>query len=537
MGSIEFAPVQERDNRCQKNSGKYLNPKHLEEDQSEKPLTRSDQENQEHKDHHSKNSCSFLSPVLEPFQWLQMLSSTLNPTFVLGVVLVYGLNQGFSGSFFKVVSDYYWKDVQKVQPSAVQHFVGLYYIPWVMKPIWGLLTDVFPVRGYRRRPYFVLAGVIGAVSALSVAAGGQLAVFLALTFLIGITAGVAIGDVTIDACIARNSIEIRSLAADMQSLCGLCSSAGALLGYSTSGLLVHHLGPQVALGLLAIPSATLIVLGFVIYEPRTSEDIHLVKKKPGEKLREAVYGMYRTIRIPRVWKPSLYMYLSLALSISTHEGQFYWYTDPKAGPAFSQESVGMIYAIGAMASIVGVIIYHKTLKDYPFRALLFSAQLMYSISGMLDLIFILRWNLVVGIPDYFFVVLEECVSRIITRIRWMPMMVLSSQLCPLGIEGTFFALLMCIDSLGSLTSKWGGGVVLHLFHVTRSDFKNLWLTVLIRNILRFSTLCLIFLIPNSDPSEVLIPPNVLAKNNGECMNEDDSLQMVPLNDKLQGFVS
>jgi hypothetical protein len=37
-----------------------------------------------------------------------------------------------------------------------------------------------------------------------------------------------------------------------------------------------------------------------------------------------------------VRKPSLYMYLSLALSISTHEGQFYWYTDPKAGPAFSQ---------------------------------------------------------------------------------------------------------------------------------------------------------------------------------------------------------
>lgn len=196
-----------------------------------------------------------------------------------------------------------------------------------------------------------------------------------------------------------------------------------------------------------------------------------------------------------------------------------------------QEFVGMIYAIGAMASIVGVIIYHKALKDFPFRALLFYAQLMYSISGMLDLIFILRWNLVVGIPDYLFVVLEECVSRIISRIRWMPMMVLSSQLCPLGIEGTFFALLMCIDSLGSLTSKWGGGLVLHLLHVTRSDFKNLWLTVLIRNILRFSTLSLIFLVPYSDQSEVLIPPNVLAKNNGECMNEDDSLQMVPLNDK------
>ncbi|KAI3453998.1 hypothetical protein Pfo_010661 [Paulownia fortunei] len=494
-----------------------LNPKHLEEDQSEKPLTKTDPEIQKQDDYHSEKcskKSSLFSAILEPFQWLQMLSSRLNPTFVLGVVLVYGLSQGFSGSFFKVVSDYYWKDVQKVQPSAVQLFIGLYYIPWVMKPIWGLLTDVFPVKGY-------------------LAAGGQLAVILALTCLIGITAGVAIADVTIDACIARNSIEIRSLAADMQSLCGFCSSAGALVGYSTSGFLVHHLGSQVALGLLAFPPATLIVLGFVIYEPRTAEDIHVEKKKPTEKLREAVNGMYRTIQFPQVWKPSLYMYLSLALSISTHEGQFYWYTDPNAGPAFSQEFVGMIYAIGAMASIVGVIIYHKALKDYPFRALLCFAQLLYSISGMLDLVFILRWNLALGIPDYFFVVLEECVSRIISRIRWMPMMVLSSQLCPLGIEGTFFALLMCIDSLGALTSKWGGGMVLHLLHVTRTDFKNLWLTVLIRNILRLSTLALIFLVPNADPSEVLIPPNVLTKTNGKNMDEDDSLQLVPLNEKTE----
>lgn len=55
-----------------------------------------------------------------------------------------------------------------------------------------------------------------------------------------------------------------------------------------------------------------------------------------EEVGVAIRGMYKTIKCPQVWKPSLYMYLSLTLSISTHEGQFYWYTDPTAGPAFSQ---------------------------------------------------------------------------------------------------------------------------------------------------------------------------------------------------------
>nr|KAJ0216706.1 hypothetical protein LSAT_V11C300111060 [Lactuca sativa] len=311
----------------------------------------------------------------------------------------------------------------------------------------------------------------------------------------------------------------------MQSLCGVCSSVGALVGYSTSGFFVHHLGPQIALGLLAIPAASQIFLGFVIYEKKTFDDSSANKKQAIiENLGGALKGMYETIQFPQVWKPSLYMYLSLALSFSTHEGQFYWYTDPKAGPAFSQELVGMVHAIGALASIVGVLIYHKLLKDYSFRNLLFFAQLVYGLSGMLDLMFILRWNLAIGLPDYLFVVLEECVSQIVSRVRWMPMIVLSTTLCPIGIEGTFFALLMSIDSLGSLSSKWGGAIILHVFHVTRTDFANLWLVILIRNFLRIATLSFIFLVPNTDRLEP-------GSKSTDIETNGDNLQLLPLKER------
>ncbi|XP_043694075.1 probable folate-biopterin transporter 6 [Telopea speciosissima] len=213
---------------------------------------------------------TFLIIIREPFQWLHMLCRELNTSFVIGVVIVYGFSQGFSFSFFRVVSDYYWKDVQKVQPSSVQLFIGFYYIPWLMKPIWGLLTDVFPFRGYQRRPYFIVAGVIGFASALTVAITAKLSVLMALLCLIGVTAGVAIADVMIDACTARNSIEKPALAPDMQSLCMFCSSVGALIGYSTSGMFVHHLGSQASLGVLAMPALLLVLLGFFIYELRSN---------------------------------------------------------------------------------------------------------------------------------------------------------------------------------------------------------------------------------------------------------------------------
>lgn len=112
------------------------------------------------------------------------------------------------------------------------------------------------------------------------------------------------------------------------------------------------------------------------------------------------------------------------------------------------------------------------------------------------------------------------------------MMVLSTRLCPLGIEGSFFALLMCIDSVGSLLSKIVGALVLHALHVTRTDFDNLWLAVLIRNLLRFGILGLIFLIPDVNQNEVLISEEVV-KVHDVGDEEMESLQLVRMEGKEQ----
>ncbi|KAF7059011.1 hypothetical protein CFC21_065967 [Triticum aestivum] len=431
--------------------------------------------------------------ALEPVRWVRMLCRELGATFVAGVVLVYGLNQGFAGSFFRVASDYYWKDVQRVQPATVQFLSIFFHVPWVLKPLWGVMTDVLPVQGYRRRPYFVFSGMLGMFST-AILAGVGLSVTSAVVCFVGISTAVAIADVTIDACIAKNSIDKPALAPDMQSLCAFSSSLGALIGYATSGMFVHHLGAQVL-----------------------------------NKVTVAVKGMVQTIKYPVVWKPSLYMFLSLALSISTHEGQFYWYTNKEPpNPGFSQQFVGMVHAVGAVASMVGVLIYHKNLKDYPFRSILFFAQLLHGASGLLDLTFVLRWNLALGVPDAAFVTLEECVSRVVGRVRLMPMMVLSTKLCPPGAEGTFFALLMCIDSLGMLVAKTGGAFVLRALHVTRTDFSNLWLAVLLRNLLRLSALGAIFLVPTADQTDVLLPQDLLSSGSPVAAAGDEEERLLQL---------
>jgi hypothetical protein len=92
-----------------------------------------------------------------------------------------------------------------------------------------------------------VAGLLGAIAMLLLSYHENLHLVLALLALTAGSAGVAIADVTIDACVAQNSISHPSLAADMQSLCAFSSSVGALLGFSVSGIFVHLIGPMVSL--------------------------------------------------------------------------------------------------------------------------------------------------------------------------------------------------------------------------------------------------------------------------------------------------
>lgn len=193
-----------------------------------------------------------------------------------------------------------------------------------------------------------------------------------------------------------------------------------------------------------------------------------------------------------------------------------------------QGFIGFIFAVGSVGSLVGVILYQNILKDHTFRSVLCSSQLLLSLSGMLDLILVLRLNLKIGIPDYYFAVIDEGISKMINRIKWMPLLVLSSKLCPPGIEGTFFALLMSIDNIGVLSGSWIGGLLLHLLRITRTEFKNLWAAILIRNVMRLLPLALLFLVPRSDPNSNILPTDLLALDDDAEARQVENVELTSL---------
>ena len=110
------------------------------------------------------------------------------PTPELFAILVVYFVQGILGLARLAVS-FFLKDELGLSPSQMGALTGIAALPWVIKPVFGFLSDGLPLFGYRRRSYLILSGILGSLSwlvlATVVADAGTAALTLLITSQIG----------------------------------------------------------------------------------------------------------------------------------------------------------------------------------------------------------------------------------------------------------------------------------------------------------------------------------------------------------------
>ena len=98
------------------------------------------------------------------------------------VYVVEGLGQ--TGGLISQPLTYFLKEFHGWTPIQVTAFLTLFNLPWVIKPLYGVVSDFIPLFGYRRKSYLVIANVLAIGAFLWVAQTtdpGQLAFGLLLT--------------------------------------------------------------------------------------------------------------------------------------------------------------------------------------------------------------------------------------------------------------------------------------------------------------------------------------------------------------------
>ncbi|CAM9497211.1 unnamed protein product [Ectocarpus sp. 13 AM-2016] len=148
------------------------------------------------------------------------------------------------------------------------------------------------------------------------------------------------------------------------------------------------------------------------------------------------------------------------------------------GPEF----LGRVRLGSSIASLVGVWIFQSFLKETKISKVLFWTAVAAVPLGFTQLLLVYHINRDLGIPDELFTFGDDVVLTVLGQIAFMPTLVLSARLCPPGVEGTLFALLMSIFNGGAIVGSELGAYLTRVMGVTEVDFRNLGMLIAICNV-------------------------------------------------------
>ncbi len=63
---------------------------------------------------------------------------------------------------------YYLKDVLNYDTVQMTAFFNILTFPWIIKPLYGLVSDYFPLMGYRRKSYLLIVNILASLGFLAV---------------------------------------------------------------------------------------------------------------------------------------------------------------------------------------------------------------------------------------------------------------------------------------------------------------------------------------------------------------------------------
>lgn len=406
---------------------------------------------------------------------------------LLAILLVYFV-QGVL-SLARLAISFFLKDDLGLSPAQVAALTGVAALPWIIKPLWGFMSDGLPILGYRRRPYLILSGLLGSLAWVVLATVVDNAIMatgaIALSSL-----SVAISDVIADSIVVeRARTESTSQVGSLQSLCWGTSALGGLITAYLSGWLLEILTPQQVFGITAIfPLIVAIGAGLIVESPETdSTPAWNTIKHQVSQLKEAIF-------LSSIWKPTLFLFLWQATPSS--DSAFFFFTTNELG--FQPEFLGRVRLFTSIAGLIGIWIFQRFLKAVPFRQIFGWSTVIAVLFGFTPVLLVTHTNRLLGIGDQWFSLGDSVILTVIGEIAFMPVLVLCAKLCPPGIEATLFALLMSIANLSHVVSQELGALLMHSFGITPNTFDNLALLVTLTNLSSLLPLPFLKLLPSDN---------------------------------------
>ncbi len=339
---------------------------------------------------------------------------------------------------------YYLKQTEGWSPLQVSAHLAALDIPWVIKPVYGLISDFLPILHYRRRSYLFAANA-AAIGAYAWASTEISAVAL-IAVLVLTSVALAMASTVCGALLVENGHRFRASAAFVRQQ-WLWFNVAVVISAIVGGALVQMLPARGALRsatiLAAIAPAIVLFALTLVHEERAPLDL--------AAMRHALQGIIAALRSRLLWFVAGFLFLYY-FSPGFGTPLYYLMTDHLH---FSQAFIGILSSVSAAGWIVGALLHRWVFRHLSIRALL-------NVSIAFGTVTTLAFLGMIGPISAVVVSLFAGAAAMIANIATLA---LAAEHCPEGAEGFTFAALMSVINLATpLSDTLGSFLYERVFH-------------------------------------------------------------------------
>lgn len=363
-----------------------------------------------------------------------MLKHTRDIAFLSGVVYFIQGALGISGVALPLyLRSLNWSVAEITAVSALAGF------PWVIKIFYGILSDTYPLLGFRRKSYLILfssISILGWASLVVMPPDKHWIIFSMMMANLGFAAT----DVITDGLVVEHSNEFTSPI--YQSIAWGSRSMGAVCSGFTGGWLAQHWDPKQVFTLTMFLPFCVSLVALWILEKK-------VEKAPFKSPWGPVRSSFKLLLSSNLSFFSMILFMA---SISAAFGLPFFF-HMKENLKFSETFLGLLSSIGWSGAMIGSFIYGRFLRKISPKFLLRLAIIVNSIN-------IFSTLLIQNETTAFVLVF---IGGVMGCLVMLPIFSSAASLThQTGVEGTLFAILMSVFNLGQIAFGFLGGRVYHV---------------------------------------------------------------------------
>nr|GMD84625.1 probable folate-biopterin transporter 8, chloroplastic [Ipomoea batatas] len=409
--------------------------------------------------------------------------------------------QGFR-AFPWLALNFHMAHGMKMHPSTLQLVQNSGNLPFVAKPLYGILSDALYIGGDHRLPYISI-GVF-----LQVLAWGQLAIISSVSEAIPAlmacvllsNLGASITEVAKDALVAEYGQ--KNEMPGIQSYAFMASAAGGMLANLLGGYFLMKTKQPSAMfqaftALLAVQLAMSLSMREESLGLAEPSKYTVLRKSIPESIKRQFSDLMVAIRDESIYRPLIWIVVSI-LAVPVLSGSIFCYQTQSLN--LDPSIIGLSKVTGQLMLLSMTVLYHRFGKNIPMRKLSGIIQILYAGSLLLDLVLIKQFNINLGIPNEVFALCFSGIAETISSFKLLPFYVLIASSAPSGCEGSLMSFLASALCLSSIISGFLGIGLASFLGITSGNYTSLPVGIIIQFLAALLPLGWLKFVPMSLPS-------------------------------------